>query len=302
MDLREQQYMLEIARYGSIKLAAEALHISPPALSIFLRNLEERIGIVLFYRIGKQFVPTEAGKLYLEHAKQMLEIRDHYQLEMQHFRDGITGTIHFGIHPRRTLHLLAPVLTEFAAICPHIEVVPHEESSALMQEHLLKGELDFIITNLAEMNPAFSCTPYYQDHLVAAVRAGHPQTSEGKKVADHDLPWIDLKLFDGERLILQKPEQSIRYYEDHAISASGIQPGQTFILENMETACQMAAEGYGIAFTYECYAREFHYPKPVRFFLVGDPAMHSNYYLATLKGKEPAQHTNELIRLFMEHI
>ncbi|MBD9228584.1 MAG: LysR family transcriptional regulator, partial [Clostridiales bacterium] len=52
MDMREQLYMLEIEKHRGIKDAAQALHISPPALSIFLGNLEERTGTRFFDRIG----------------------------------------------------------------------------------------------------------------------------------------------------------------------------------------------------------------------------------------------------------
>ena len=80
MDMREQLYMLEIEKHRGIKDAAQALHISPPALSIFLGNLEERTGTRFFDRIGKQFVPTEAGKIYLEHAKEMKSLADETKL------------------------------------------------------------------------------------------------------------------------------------------------------------------------------------------------------------------------------
>ena len=80
MDMREQLYMIEIEKHRGIKDAAQALHISPPALSIFLGNLEERTGTRFFDRIGKQFVPTEAGKIYLEHAKEMKSLADETKL------------------------------------------------------------------------------------------------------------------------------------------------------------------------------------------------------------------------------
>ena len=80
MDMKEQVYMLAIEKYKGIKDAAQSLHISPPALSIFLSNLEERSGVHFFDRIGKQFVPTEAGKIYLEHAKEMKSLADETKL------------------------------------------------------------------------------------------------------------------------------------------------------------------------------------------------------------------------------
>ena len=50
MDMKEQVYMLAIEKYKGIKDAAQSLHISPPALSIFLSNLEERSGVHFFDR------------------------------------------------------------------------------------------------------------------------------------------------------------------------------------------------------------------------------------------------------------
>ena len=124
MDMREQLYMLEIEKHR-IKDAAQALHISH----------------------GKQFVPTEAGKIYLEHTKEMIKIEAHYENELQKYMGGSSGTIRFGIHPRRTLYLLAKALPVFSARYPDVKLIPYEESTEQMIRHLLAGELDFAIVN-----------------------------------------------------------------------------------------------------------------------------------------------------------
>ena len=174
MDMREQLYMLEIEKHRGIKDAAQALHISPPALSIFLGNLEERTGTRFFDRIGKQFVPTEAGKIYLEHAKEMIKIEAHYENELQKYMGGSSGTIRFGIHPRRTLYLLAKALPVFSARYPDVKLVPYEESTEQMIRHLLAGELDFAIVNESSSHPLLEYRPLYEDYMVAVVSAGHP--------------------------------------------------------------------------------------------------------------------------------
>ena len=58
MDLREQEYVVALAKHQSITRAAEELYISQPTLSIFLNRLEERMGVPLFDRVGKRLVPT----------------------------------------------------------------------------------------------------------------------------------------------------------------------------------------------------------------------------------------------------
>lgn len=302
MDMKEQMYMLAIDKYGGIKAAADSLHISPPALSIFLSSLEDRIGVHLFDRIGKQFLPTEAGKLYLDHARRMMEIRDHYELELKRQLEGITGKVCFGIQPRRSLYLLAPVLTKFSAQFPQIEVIPCEESSPQMLEHLRSGALDFIITNTQTDHPSILYMPLYQDHLVAVLAADHPACSKAEALPGQPIPWLDLTCLNGSRFILQKPDQAIRYYTDQVMTQTGVQPGRIFILENMETACQLAAEGYGVAFNYLHFIRHFQYEKPVSIFLTGNENLPIHYFIATLKGKELNPHTHALIRLFQEQM
>ena len=301
MDMREQLYMLEIEKHRGIKDAAQALHISPPALSIFLGNLEERTGTRFFDRIGKQFVPTEAGKIYLEHAKEMIKIEAHYENELQKYMGGSSGTIRFGIHPRRTLYLLAKALPVFSARYPDVKLVPYEESTEQMIRHLLAGELDFAIVNESSNHPLLEYCPLYEDYMVAVVSAGHPLcTGAAKKSRKDPCPRIDLKQFNGERFILQKPDQSSRHYTDLAIAYDHAEPGQVFLLENLESACQLAAEGYGIAFNFYQYMKNFRYPKPVRCFRIGNPADTTSYSIVTLKGKQTLPAMEELIRLLQE--
>lgn len=297
MDMKEQVYMLAIEKYKGIKDAAQSLHISPPALSIFLSNLEERSGVHFFDRIGKQFIPTQAGKIYLEHARKMINIRDDYEDELKKYIHGSSGTIRFGIHPRRTLYLLSQVLPRFSARYPDVELIPYEASSERMVELLLNGELDFAIINLTSDHPLLEYHLLYEDYMVAVVAADHPVC---KKTTDDDPVLIDLKEFNGERFILQKPEQSSRHYTDLAIAHDHAEPGSIFLLENLESSAQLAAEGYGISFNFYQYMRRFHYPKPVRCFRIGGSAEKTIYSIVTLKGKHTIAPMQELIELIKQ--
>ena len=214
---------------------------------------------------------------------------------------GSSGTIRFGIHPRRTLYLLAKALPVFSSRYPDVKLVPYEESTEQMIRHLLAGELDFAIVNESSSHPLLEYCPLYEDYMVAVVSAGHPLcTGAAKKSRKDPCPRIDLKQFNGERFILQKPDQSSRHYTDLAIAHDHAEPGQVFLLENLESACQLAAEGYGIAFNFYQYMKNFHYPKPVRCFRIGNPDDTTSYSIVTLKGKQTLPAMEELIRLLRE--
>ena len=113
MDLKEQEYVVALAEYGSITRAAEALFISQPTLSIFLSRLENRLGTPLFDKIGRKLVPTVAGELYVRRAKELLMIQSQFQGELSDLISGSYGRLRLGIHSRRSSYLLPKVMAQF---------------------------------------------------------------------------------------------------------------------------------------------------------------------------------------------
>ncbi len=269
MDLREQEYVVAMARHGSVSKAAQELFVSQPTLSIFLNRLEERMGIRLFERIGKRLVPTYAGELYIKSAKEMLVLQNQFQGALGDLIKGYTGRLRLGLHLRRSSFLLPRVLTDFARLHPNVEVVLKEDISRVIEELLLDGDLDLILTNRFTNRDKLEVQTIYNDYLIMAVSADHPACAQGVALPGHTYPWLDLKLVADERFILQHPTQSVRTFTDAALAYAGVKPEHIFIIENMETAAQMAAEGFGIAFNYESYIRHYQYSKPIRIFEVG---------------------------------
>ena len=73
-NVRDFEYITAIAQYGSISKASEALFLSQPTLSKFLQRVEKEVGLPLFHRVGKKFVPTPAGEIYVARSKSILEL------------------------------------------------------------------------------------------------------------------------------------------------------------------------------------------------------------------------------------
>lgn len=81
-NVRDFEYITEIARYGSISKAAEALYLSQPTLTKFLQRVEREAGQPLFHRVGKRFVLTPAGEVYVARAKSILQLEHQLQQEL----------------------------------------------------------------------------------------------------------------------------------------------------------------------------------------------------------------------------
>ena len=75
MDLKIQEYITAIEKYGNITEAASHLFITPSALNQQLLKLENDLGLPLFIRNRRKMIPTQAGSIYLDAAKQMLKIK-----------------------------------------------------------------------------------------------------------------------------------------------------------------------------------------------------------------------------------
>lgn len=100
-DLREQKYIVEIAKVQGVAKAAENLFISQPALSKFLSRTEELYGIQLFERVGKKMIPTYAGEQYLKYAKQIIELDRNFQEQIADIKTMKSGYLAIGSTPGR---------------------------------------------------------------------------------------------------------------------------------------------------------------------------------------------------------
>ncbi len=302
MYLKEQEYVSAIAKYGNLKKAADSLYISSPTLSVFLSSLEERMGLKLFDRMGKQFVPTDAGRIYLQNAEEMLAISKRCTDQLSDLKQGARGSIRLGIHPRRTLYLLPKALKKFTDCYPNVRLFTYELSSSEMFARLLAGDLDFVINNRYMISPLLVYQPYYQDHLVAVCAKDHPVLTQLLHSDEKNAGYLPLKPFSDETFILPSTSQSSRVCADAAFVYENITPKSRIIIENLETAAQLAAEGLGISFNFESYIRPFHYSKPVQWFRVGDPQKMVDYWMIYRKDKYIPTYTQYFMECLKEAI
>ena len=74
MDLRQLRYFVAIVEQGSFSRAAAFLHVSQPALSLHVRNMEADLGTTLLFRTPRGVEPTEAGMILLRHARIVMDL------------------------------------------------------------------------------------------------------------------------------------------------------------------------------------------------------------------------------------
>ena len=176
IKFRHIQCFVEIARERSLKLAADKLHLTQPAISKTLKELEEIIGASLMSRNRAGIQLTRQGKVFLHFA----------QISLASLQQGLDGVEREGGSARETLKVgalptvaasfMPPVVREFAAMAPDVMLQIMDGPHGYLIERLKLGELDLVIGRLGrpEAMEGVSFTQLYSEQVDLIVRAGHP--------------------------------------------------------------------------------------------------------------------------------
>ncbi|MGX5839199.1 pca operon transcription factor PcaQ [Mesorhizobium sp. ArgA1] len=173
---RHLQAFLEVARQGSVARAADFLHVSPPAVTKTLRELEEALGIAVVERDGRGIRVTRLGEIFLSHAGTAItalkrgvdSVRQDGAVNRHPIRIGALPTVSAKVMPLAMSLFLAE--NTGAAI----KIVTGE--NAVLLEQLRVGALDLVVGRLAapENMTGFFFEHLYSEQVLFVVRAGHP--------------------------------------------------------------------------------------------------------------------------------
>ena len=145
MDIRLMQYYLAVVREGTISAAAEALHVSQPALSRQMKDLEGELGVTLFERGSRRITLTEEGMILRKRAEEMLRLMQLTEAELTQARDTVTGEIHIGAGESHAFHFLSRAAGKLMQEHPGIRVHVVSGDTADLMDQLNNGLLDFAL-------------------------------------------------------------------------------------------------------------------------------------------------------------
>ena len=145
MDIRLMQYYLAVVREGNISAATEALHVSQPALSRQMKDLEEELGVTLFRRGSRRITLTEEGMILRKRAEEMLRLMQLTEAELTQARDTVTGEIHIGAGESHAFHFLSRAAGQLMQEHPGIRFHVVSGDTADLMDQLGNGLLDFAL-------------------------------------------------------------------------------------------------------------------------------------------------------------
>lgn len=179
MDTAVLNAFLAVAQLNSFSQAAEQLHVTQPAVSKRIQQLEQQLGVQLFDRVGRRIVLTEAGRALLPRAQQWLnELDDIRRLaqDYAHTATGeLSGTLTMGTSHHIGLHRLPNALRSFSHQHPQVRLDIRFIDSEQAYDAVLSGELELgIVTLPPALDERLISQVIWPDPLAFVVAANHP--------------------------------------------------------------------------------------------------------------------------------
>ena len=245
MDIKNPEYILEIARQQSVTHAAEKLFVTQSTLSQYLLKLENELGTPLFSREKSGLVPTEAGQVYLPAARAVVQIQNAAEASIAALKkEGFlcVGVSFWG------LMLLTGLLPAFKSRFPDITLRIFVDDYAHLKVMMQAGRIDLAVISITEEDdrPAQGAVNLRREELVvalpreAAYCLEHP---DAEFISEKQLP----QALDTLDFIALDEGASIRRIEDALFRRLMYRPHVICEVEREDSATRMVDAGVGAA-------------------------------------------------------
>lgn len=191
MDTQSLQAFLAVADTGSFSRAAEQLHLTQPAVSKRIATLEGLLNSRLFDRIGRRVTLTEAGRLLLPRARQILVTMDDSRRAIANLEGSIAGSLTLATSHHIGLHRLPGLLRHYVRAHPQVRLDLHFLDSEQAYQGVLDGQLEIAAVTLAPRpDSQLEVVPVWIDQLCFVCAPDHALASAGKltlaRLCEHD--------------------------------------------------------------------------------------------------------------------
>jgi DNA-binding transcriptional LysR family regulator len=163
-----------VARHGSIRKAAEALHIVSSALNRRILELEEELGTPLFERLPRGVRPTAAGEVYLAYVRRSIRDLEQVGAQIDGLRRLLRGRIRLAVAESVTGHMLPTAIARFQALHPNVAFHVWIDGPKALADALATDAADLILTHDALERPQISVIASVPQPLCAMVAPDHP--------------------------------------------------------------------------------------------------------------------------------
>jgi DNA-binding transcriptional LysR family regulator len=235
LNLDQLRTLTDVVDAGSFTEAARRLHLTHPAVSLQVRELENRFGVPLIDRMGKRAYATAAGRELIDHGRRIMAEADRASARMRRHKDGRLGRVHIGTGVTALMYLLPPVLRRLRTDRPEIELLITTGTTDGIVEQMLANRIDLGLVTLPVDVRAFQLIPIRRDPLLAIFPA-----------SERNLPAaITASELAKRPLILESVRANHPRLTQNWMRAAGLEARPVMEIDNIEAIKSMVAAGLG---------------------------------------------------------
>ncbi|HEY8284832.1 MAG TPA: LysR family transcriptional regulator [Chloroflexota bacterium] len=247
MELRQLATFREVATTLSFTRAAEALDYAQSSVSSQIQELEGELGSPLFERLGKRISLSDAGQRLLPYAERLLQLADEARAAVPSSEEP-SGTLTIGTPESLCTYRLPPVLSQFRALYPRVQVVFRPGFGDGLRRVLHEGRADLgFFYDYPGALPDLVTEPLVTEPLVLLAHPGHPLASRTR---------VDTYMLHGETLLLTEPGCVYRERFERLLTTAGAHPTSTVEFSSIEAIKQCVVVGMGLSLLPKVTVRE----------------------------------------------
>jgi len=235
-SVRQLEYVVAVADHRSFRGAAAALHVSQPALSAMIAQLERDLGTQVFERDRRRVLVTAAGEEIVARARRILDETDQLVEAAGTHRQPLTGTVRLGVIPTISPYLLPRVLPGVRSAYPSLRLILREDQTARILAELDAGRLDSCVL-ATPVAGDLAVVELYREEFLLAAPLGHPLLAR-KRVHEEDLA--------GESTLLLEDGHCLRDQALAVCHQAGAIEAAELRATSLNTLVQMVASGLGV--------------------------------------------------------
>lgn len=273
--LRQLQYLLAVAEHRSFVRAAEACHVSQPALSMQVAQVEEALGVTVFDRDPRQVRLTPAGELLLLEVRRVVEGANGLSEHARRLQDPLASLLRIGVIPTIAPYLLPRLTPALRAAFPDLVVLWTEERTSTLVAKVQGQELDAaLLAAEADLGP-LETAPIGVDAFTLAMPYGHRLARSTEPVA--------LSALEGEPMLLLDDGHCLRTQALQACEGAGLRE-LAYRATSLATLAHVVASGAGLTLLPEVAAEVERTRAPIAIRPLARPAPYRTIVLAWRRG------------------
>jgi DNA-binding transcriptional LysR family regulator len=224
MDIHRLMVFCKLVELQSFTKAADAVCLTQPTVSEHIRALEEMVGEKLVDRLGREVLPTPAGRILYGYARSMIKLRDEAIQALEKYKGNLSGHLLIGASTIPGTYILPEHIGLFKAKYPSILITLGIASSGEIVQKLLDGQFELALIGARWEERRIVLEEIFSDELILTVYPEHRWARQGL---------IKLEELDGEPFILREKGSGTRRVINKALEMHGFDPSRLYQVAEM---------------------------------------------------------------------